>query len=83
MPLADANRWRAAWGPLRRPSSSAIEVAEELGDVERLGVCSLGDDLGALWQSAAHGESTPDEVSPRSAASLAGLPEPTASSDAG
>jgi tetratricopeptide (TPR) repeat protein len=56
MDLADAHRWRGAWTPLLEAVEQAIETADELGDVRLLGRAASAMTIGALWQSAGHGE---------------------------
>src|SRR5918992_430410 len=73
MPLADAHRWRAAWDALKVTVQQAITVADELDDVERLARAASSMTVGALWQSAHHGE-THDGVVRALRRALDGLP---------
>ena len=56
MDLADAHRWRGAWSDLLETVEQAIETADEMGDVRLLAGPSAAMTIGALWQSAGHGD---------------------------
>ena len=56
MDLADAHRWRGAWSDLLETVEQAIETADEMDDVRLLARASSAMTIGALWQSAGHGE---------------------------
>ncbi|MFN8192934.1 MAG: BTAD domain-containing putative transcriptional regulator [Nocardioidaceae bacterium] len=56
MDLAEAHRWRGDWAPLQKTTEDAIAVADEIGDVRLLARAASAMTIGALWQSAAHGQ---------------------------
>lgn len=57
--LADVLRRAGRWIELRGVTHEAVEVADELGDVELLVTAGIMTSTGALWQSAAHAEVDP------------------------
>lgn len=57
--LADVLRRAGRWIELRGVTHEAVEVADELGDVELLTLAGVMTSTGALWQSAAHAEVDP------------------------
>jgi tetratricopeptide (TPR) repeat protein len=57
--LADVLRRAGRWIELRGVTHEAVEVAEELGDLELLTVAGVMTSTGALWQAAAHAEVDP------------------------
>ena len=73
MDLADAHRWRGAWSDLLETVEQAIETADEMDDVRLLARASSAMTIGALWQSAGHGE-THDTVVAALRRALDGLP---------
>jgi DNA-binding SARP family transcriptional activator len=73
MDLADAYRWLGSWTFLLEAVERAIETADEVGDVRLLGRAGAAMTIGALWQSAAHGQ-THDQVVGALRPALAGLP---------
>ena len=73
MDLADAHRWRGAWADLLEAVEQAIETADEMDDVRLLARASSAMTIGALWQSAGHGE-THDTVVAALRRALEGLP---------
>ncbi|HEU5037333.1 MAG TPA: BTAD domain-containing putative transcriptional regulator [Nocardioides sp.] len=54
--LADVLRRAGRWIELRGVTHEAVEVADELGDVELLIEAGVMTSTGALWQAAAHAE---------------------------
>ena len=54
--LADVERWAGDWNGLVATVDQAIEVAEALGDLELVARAAVSATIGALWQSAGHGE---------------------------
>lgn len=74
MELADAHRWRGDWTPLLATIEAAIALADEMDDVRLLGRAASSMTIGALWQSAAHGQ-VHEQVVAALRRSLAALPE--------
>ena len=54
--LCDMQRWAGNWAGLISTAEQAIVAADALGDVELLAHAASQPTIGALWQSAAHGE---------------------------
>ena len=71
--LMDVQRWAGNWEGLVQTVERGIAVADELGDLERVGRMAIGATIGALWQSAGHG-TTHDTVVDALRRALAGLP---------
>jgi hypothetical protein len=61
MQLIDAYRWSGDWGPLIEAELTAVRVARDVGDVERVATAASAMTLG-LWQSAPFGSVNPDIV---------------------
>ncbi len=57
--LADVLRRAGRWIELRGVTHEAVEVADELGDLELLILAGVMTSTGALWQAAAHAEVDP------------------------
>jgi ATP/maltotriose-dependent transcriptional regulator MalT len=57
--LADVLRRAGRWIELRGVTHEAVEVADELGDLELLTRAGIMTSTGALWQAAAHAEVDP------------------------
>ena len=56
MRLVDAYRWVGRWTELTGCVEEAIDVAESLGDTERVAQAAISTTVGALWQSAEPGD---------------------------
>lgn len=72
--LAAAQRWAGDWTGLVATTHAAIEVAEQLEDVDLLGRAASATAIGALWQSGPPGFVN-ERVVGALRASLAGLPD--------
>ncbi|MGY2703788.1 hypothetical protein [Nocardioides sp. HB32] len=57
--LADVLRRAGRWIELRGVTHEAVEVADDLGDLELLILAGVMTSTGALWQAAAHAEVDP------------------------
>ena len=55
MQLVDAYRWTADWPELVRTVEQAVQIAEQVGDVELVAQAAISSTIGALWYSARHG----------------------------
>jgi DNA-binding SARP family transcriptional activator len=56
MRLIDAQRWAGNWDGLIASMTEAIEVAKGMGDLALAAEAATSATVGALWQSAGHGE---------------------------
>ena len=62
MQLVDAYRWTADWPELVRTVEQAVQVAEQIGDIELVAQAAVSTTIGALWQSARHGGAHPEII---------------------
>ncbi|MFC6287248.1 BTAD domain-containing putative transcriptional regulator [Nocardioides sp. GCM10027113] len=56
MDLGEAHRWRGSWSELLEVVERAVATADEIGDVRLLARAASAMTIGALWQSASHGQ---------------------------
>ena len=71
--LIDACRWSSEWRRMTAAAEKAIEVAEDVGDLELVAQAAMSTSIGALWQSAPAGQ-VHDGVVSALRRCLAGLP---------